>query len=110
MEVDGHGRRARGAIFAVVSLLLLGTADPAGAQHRPNHRGTPEEQAACQPDVFRLCFGFIPDEGRIVACLQRRIRELSPACRAVFEEPPRAKPRKPRRPQQPPPRREPRRD
>ena len=40
---------------------------------------------ACTPDVFRLCGAQIPDENRIVACLQANTPQLSGPCRAVFE-------------------------
>jgi hypothetical protein len=49
------------------------------------HRGTMEQQMACTPDVFRLCGAAIPDENRIVACLQANTPQLSAPCRAVFE-------------------------
>jgi hypothetical protein len=49
------------------------------------YRGTFEQQMACTPDVWRLCFGQIPDVGRITACLQQNTSQLSGACRAVFE-------------------------
>jgi hypothetical protein len=49
------------------------------------HRGTLEQQMACTPDVFRLCGAAIPDENRIVACLQANTPQLSTPCRAVFE-------------------------
>ncbi|MBY0558438.1 MAG: hypothetical protein K2Q04_01130 [Hyphomicrobium sp.] len=48
------------------------------------HSGTQEEQDACTPDVFRLCSAQIPNEDRIVACLNRHLAKLSPACRAVM--------------------------
>jgi hypothetical protein len=51
------------------------------------HSGTKEEQDACTPDVFRLCSAVIPDEARIVACLNRKVAKLSPACRAVIDPP-----------------------
>lgn len=43
-----------------------------------------EDQAACTPDVMRLCQQDIPDTGRIVACLIRSRLQLSPACTGVF--------------------------
>lgn len=48
------------------------------------HSGTADEQAACTPDVFRLCASEIPSEPKIVACLNRKIDKLSPACRKVM--------------------------
>jgi hypothetical protein len=62
-------------------------------------QGTPEQQAACQPDVMRLCGNFIPDVDRIVACLKYNEPNLNPACHDVFfpvvvEEPkPKARPK-----------------
>jgi hypothetical protein len=47
-------------------------------------QGTPEQQEACKPDVFRLCGNFIPDVDRIVACLKYNEPNLSPACHDVF--------------------------
>jgi hypothetical protein len=44
-----------------------------------------QQQMACTPDVFRLCGAAIPDENRIVACLQANTLQLSAPCRAVFE-------------------------
>ena len=57
---------------------------PVAAQQ---HRGSPEDQAACTPDVYRLCAQEIPDEDDIVACLIRKKRQLSPACFQVFSRP-----------------------
>lgn len=48
------------------------------------HSGTQEEQDACTPDVFRYCSAQIPNEDRIVACLNRHLAKLSPACRSVM--------------------------
>lgn len=50
------------------------------------YRGTWEQQAACTPDVWRLCSAQVPDVGRIVACLRRNTEELSARCRAVFAQ------------------------
>ncbi|MGH6738994.1 MAG: hypothetical protein ACREDY_08180, partial [Bradyrhizobium sp.] len=49
------------------------------------YRGTPDQQMACTPDVFRLCGAQIPDANRIVACLRENTALLSSPCRAVFE-------------------------
>ncbi|HET6390447.1 cysteine rich repeat-containing protein [Hyphomicrobium sp.] len=48
------------------------------------HSGTREEQEACTPDVFQYCSAQIPDESRIVACLKRNLKKLSPNCRVVM--------------------------
>ena len=52
---------------------------------REEYRGTVEQQMACTPDVWRLCFDQIPDVSRITACLQQNTPQLSKRCRAVFE-------------------------
>jgi hypothetical protein len=49
------------------------------------YRGTLEQQMACTPDVWRLCFDQIPDVNRITACLRQNTPQLSGACRSVFE-------------------------
>ena len=49
--------------------------------------GTPEEQAACRPDVRRFCHS-IPQgsgDGVFLACLQEHRAKLSRACRNVLE-------------------------
>jgi hypothetical protein len=61
-----------------------GFAVPGTASAQEN-RGTMEQQMACTPDVWRLCFDQIPDVGRITACLRQNTPQLSGACRAVFE-------------------------
>src|SRR5260221_12696688 len=49
------------------------------------NRGTYEQQMACTPDVWRLCFDQIPDVNRITACLRQNTAQLSGACRSVFD-------------------------
>ena len=56
-----------------------------GTASAQESRGTMEQQMACTPDVWRLCFDQIPDVGRITACLRQNTPQLSGACRAVFE-------------------------
>lgn len=63
----------------------LAAAMMSGTAAAQQHRGTMEQQMACTPDVFRLCGAAIPDENRIVACLQANTVQLSAPCRAVFE-------------------------
>jgi hypothetical protein len=69
--------KAAMAPFAVA--LFLGSASSCFG-----HSGTQDEQQACTPDVFRLCSAQIPNEDRIVACLNRHLAKLSPACRSVM--------------------------
>jgi len=79
--------RSRGILvrlgLALPALFIVCFASPVMADRLEN-RGTAEEQAACTPDVFRLCARFIPSEPRIVACLMQSRPQLSPACGRVF--------------------------
>jgi hypothetical protein len=67
--------------IAVVAALLCATT--AAAQE---DRGTPEQRAACAPDAFRLCAGYIPDPTGVERCLRQNKSDLSDACRSVFEQ------------------------
>ncbi len=52
------------------------------------HAYTPEEQAACQPDAFRLCGSEIPNIDRVKACMLARRAQLSPECKRYFRPDP----------------------
>ncbi len=75
-------KQAAGVLFCI----LMGSATALA------YDGTPDEQQACTPDVFSLCSRYIPDEAPILACLQSKRAELSPACAKVLFPP--AKPRR----------------
>jgi hypothetical protein len=64
-------------LILLTFILAIAAPLPARAQSQ-------EDQAACTPDVMRLCQEAIPDTGRIVACLVRSKLQLSPACSEVF--------------------------
>src|ERR1700749_3541339 len=49
---------------------------------------TPEEQAACQPDAFRLCGSEIPNIDRVKACMLAKRAQLSPECKRFFRPDP----------------------
>jgi hypothetical protein len=76
--------RAQRILLSLAIPVTLGIAvqTPAFSEE---YRGTMEQQAACTPDVFRLCGSQIPDVNRITACLRQNTPQLSGACRAVFE-------------------------
>ena len=80
-ERNGHGRSA--PILGVVAVAWLCV----GATTLPE-RGSQADQEACTPDVFRLCSAMIPDEPQILACLQSKREQLSPACGKVLEPTP----------------------
>jgi hypothetical protein len=87
----------------IQALAVLLCATTASAQE---NRGTPEQRAACAPDAFRFCVGYIPDPTRVEYCLRQNMSDLSDACRSVFEQSggllaSKAQPRDPRRPTRP---------
>jgi len=81
------------AINWVLAAVLLTAAFASKSSASDTHSGTADEQAACTGDVLSLCFFEIPNEERIVACLNRKRDRLSEACRNVIDPPP--KPKKP---------------
>jgi hypothetical protein len=50
-------------------------------------QGSPEEQAACRPDVRRFCYKIKEGSGSnaFLQCLQEHRAKLSARCRAVLE-------------------------
>jgi len=67
-------------LVAAVAVISCGQT-PAFAQ------GTEQQREACTPDAFRLCGQFMPDAGRVEACLRNAGPRLSPACYVVFNPP-----------------------
>ncbi len=47
---------------------------------------TAEQRAACMGDAVMLCPAAIPNKARIAACLGAKMSQLSPRCRAQFEQ------------------------
>jgi len=50
----------------------------------PMPQGTPEERAACAPDVHKFCGSDLQDTMRVLACLQANRPKISPACNRVL--------------------------
>ncbi|MCE2575599.1 hypothetical protein [Komagataeibacter sp. FNDCR2] len=48
--------------------------------------GRNDQASACKGDVFRLCFLDIPNEKLMTECLESKLDQLTPKCRAMFEE------------------------
>lgn len=70
--------RCRVVILAASLLTLPSTAALSS--------GTPEEQAACRPDVMRFCKQAGTDEMVVLFCLKDHREKLSKACRKVLED------------------------
>ena len=73
--------KTRGRGIALMAALLCATSVSA-----QENRGTAEQRAACTPDAFRLCAGYIPDATRVEQCLRQNKSDLSDACRSIFEQ------------------------
>jgi hypothetical protein len=50
----------------------------------PMPEGTPEERAACAPDVQKYCEAAMPDTMRVLGCLQANRTRISAACNRVL--------------------------
>jgi len=74
--------------IGTVALGLALIALSAAALPSASHAYTPEEQAACQPDAFRLCGSEIPNIDRVKACMVARRAQLSPECKRFFRPDP----------------------
>jgi hypothetical protein len=68
--------------ISLMAAALIGVSSIATAQ-----TGTPEEQAACRPDVRRFCYKIRESDGSnaYLQCLQQHRERLSLRCRAVLE-------------------------
>lgn len=68
--------------LALPAALVLGGLSLATAA--PVAEGSAEARQACTPDAMRLCSEFIPDVARVKACMLRKRRQLSMACRVAM--------------------------
>ena len=72
--------------LGVLAVILTIGAPLAALSQEATH--TQEDEAACTPDVMRLCQEFIPNRQAIIACMVQKKRDLSADCHAVFSRPP----------------------
>ena len=49
-------------------------------------QGTPQQRAACRPDVVKFCKGKGDDPGVLLNCLEENKDKISEKCRAVIEQ------------------------
>ena len=47
-------------------------------------QGTPQQRAACRPDVVKFCKGKGDDPGVLLSCLEENKDKISDKCRAVI--------------------------
>jgi hypothetical protein len=75
---------------SILIAALISSAAPALTQPLPFPpllplpQGTPEERAACSPDVHKYCERALPDVLQVANCLQANKARISPACRQVL--------------------------
>ncbi|HEV3183228.1 MAG TPA: hypothetical protein VGZ49_00015 [Xanthobacteraceae bacterium] len=68
---------------AVLAAILL----VASSAFAMAESGTPQERAACRPDVAKHCRGLDADkESAFLDCLVSHAPELTPRCRAVLQD------------------------
>jgi hypothetical protein len=70
------------------SRLLLSAALVALSSAAFGQSGTPQEQAACRPDVRRFCHSIRQQDGdqAFLACLEMHRDRLSAACKGVLAD------------------------
>jgi type II secretory pathway component PulL len=62
--------------------LILSTAAMADSQVGPH---STKDDDACDRDAHRYCKDAIPDQMRVLACLQTNRQKLSKACQVVLQ-------------------------
>ena len=66
--------------FSLIAVLIGAPLSSAFAQ------GTPQQRAACRPDVAKFCKGKGEDPGVLLTCLEDNKDKISEKCRKVIEE------------------------
>ncbi|HTT48231.1 MAG TPA: cysteine rich repeat-containing protein [Pseudolabrys sp.] len=71
----------------MIRKLVLAAVLTAASAAMAQAGGTPEEDAACRPDVRRFCHSIPAGsaDGVFLACLQQHREKLRRACREVLE-------------------------
>ena len=71
--------------IAKTAFVLVGLTLPisAYAQDLGGIEISAAEQAACGPDVMKLCSDAFPDVGRVLGCMKSKRSQVSPACMKV---------------------------
>ncbi|MGA8322868.1 MAG: cysteine rich repeat-containing protein [Xanthobacteraceae bacterium] len=67
---------------ALVIAVILSTAAMAETQVDPH---SAKDEDACDRDAHRFCKDAIPDQMRVLACLQMNRPKLSKACQGVLQ-------------------------
>jgi len=65
--------------LSLIAVLLSASLSTSFAQ------GTPQQRAACRPDVVKFCKGKGEDPGVLLTCLEDNKDKISDKCRKVIE-------------------------
>jgi hypothetical protein len=69
-------------MFVRLSLIAILSLAPFAAFAQ----GTPQQRAACRPDVVKFCKGKGDDPGVLLTCLEDNKDKISEKCRKVIEQ------------------------
>jgi len=69
-------------MFARLSVIAVLVSAPLSASFA---QGTPQQRAACRPDVVKFCKDKGDDPGVLLSCLEENKDKISQKCRAVIE-------------------------
>lgn len=72
-------------LTALAVLLLSGSVALAQSNGRTKMGGSSDDQNACFRDANRFCADDIPDQMKVLACLQQHRKRLSKGCAKVLE-------------------------
>jgi hypothetical protein len=75
------------ALAFVTMLIATVSSHAQGQQQRPPHpgyQGTASEQNACEAPAQKYCRAEMPDEFRVLRCLQANRPRIGKACQAVL--------------------------
>jgi Cysteine rich repeat len=67
-------------------LRLIAAALALFVSHGAFAQGTPQQRAACRPDVAKFCKGKGEDPGVLLQCLEDNREKISEKCRKVIAE------------------------
>lgn len=75
--------------LVLASAIMLAACSASRISNEPPPVGVAEgpsdaERTACQTDVTKYCKADIADTMRVVGCLQKNRKKISPACRGVL--------------------------
>ncbi len=71
--------------LAFLGTVLTAHGSPAEGASAPKPQPSAEQRQACKADLQRLCPGILPGGGRVRACFEANLSQLSPLCRQAYD-------------------------